>query len=147
LTFLYDVNLLLALMDGLHVHHTIAHDWLKRTNVTRWATCPTTQNGFIRVISNRKYTNPVSTPAEAAAMLSAACSGSAHEFWPDKVSLIGGDPIHPDRILSSSQVSDTYLLAMARENGGVLATFDRRLVADPVKDGKAHLHLIESRPN
>ena len=44
--------------------------------------------------------------------------------------------------LTSAQVADTYLLALAVAQGGKLATFDRRLSAKAVKRGKAALHLI-----
>jgi predicted nucleic acid-binding protein len=50
--------------------------------------------------------------------------------------------IDPSRLLISSQITDTYLLALARSNEGKLATFDRRLVTDAVAGGKDNLHLI-----
>jgi len=37
------------------------------------------------------------------------------------------------------------LLALARRQGGQLATFDRRLVTDSVVDGHNSLHLIEAK--
>jgi len=45
-------------------------------------------------------------------------------------------------LLDSGQVTDTYLLALARAHGGQLATFDRHLVTDAVVDGPRALHLI-----
>ncbi len=50
--------------------------------------------------------------------------------------------IDPLRLLNSGQIADSYLLALAKSQGGILATFDRRLVVDAVSDGKASLHLI-----
>jgi predicted nucleic acid-binding protein len=44
--------------------------------------------------------------------------------------------------MTSGQVTDTYLLALARYHNGELATFDRKLVPLAVKGGKAALHLI-----
>ena len=41
------------------------------------------------------------------------------------------------------EVTDTYLLALARAHHGQLASLDRRLVADAVPEGATHLHLIE----
>lgn len=39
---------------------------------------------------------------------------------------------------------DSYLLALARRNGGKLASFDRRLVSDAVRGGRSGLLLIGS---
>ena len=54
------------------------------------------------------------------------------------------NPKHIDRsrLLGSSQIMDSYLLALARAHGGQLATFDNRLVVDAVRGGRAALHLI-----
>ena len=61
----------------------------------------------------------------------------------DRVQALLGDRlIAQDRLLTSGQLTDTYLLALAVSNGGRLATFDRRLAPDAVKGGKAALHLI-----
>jgi predicted nucleic acid-binding protein len=69
-------------------------------------------------------------------------SQPGHAFWPDDISLLGDRLIAQDRLLTSGQLTDTYLLALAVSNGGRLATFDRRLAPDAVKGGKAALHLI-----
>ena len=69
----------------------------------------------------------------------------AIDFWPDDVSLSDSDLVRAEHLLSHSQVTDTYLLALARRQGGQLATFDRRLVTDSVVDGHNSLHLIEAK--
>lgn len=140
--YLLDVNVLLAFMDGQHAAHAIVHDWFAGTKVTAWATCPITENGFIRILSNPKYTNPTESPVKAAEILANSCDTPVHTFWPDDISLIGRDFVVVDRLLSPAQITDTYLLALARKHGGKLATLDRRLVADAVPDGAAHLHII-----
>ena len=70
------------------------------------------------------------------------CNLSGHQFWPDDVSLLDSRRIDSDRLLGSAQVTDTYLLALARAHGGQLATFDRHLVSDAVIDGAGSLHRI-----
>jgi predicted nucleic acid-binding protein len=45
-------------------------------------------------------------------------------------------------LLASSQITDTYLLALAVAHNGELVTFDSRLVADAVVGGRKALHLI-----
>jgi uncharacterized protein len=44
--------------------------------------------------------------------------------------------------MTPGQVTDTYLLALAVANKGQLATLDRRLSPNAVRDGKAALHII-----
>ena len=65
-----------------------------------------------------------------------------HHFWPDDISL--ADARHPDatRLLSHAQVTDSYLLALARAHGGRLASLDRKLVVDGVPQGRATLALL-----
>jgi predicted nucleic acid-binding protein len=65
-----------------------------------------------------------------------------HEFWPDDISLFDHQSIDLSRLLTSSQITDTYLLALASAHGGKLATFDQRLVTDAVLGGRQALHLI-----
>ena len=49
---LLDINVLVALFDPDHVHHELAHDWFADNRTRGWATCPITENGFGRVLSN-----------------------------------------------------------------------------------------------
>ena len=65
-----------------------------------------------------------------------------HVFWPDDISLLDTQRIDATRLLSSAQVTDSYLLALACTHGGQLASFDRRLVVDAVRGGPHGLHLL-----
>ena len=65
-----------------------------------------------------------------------------HEFWPDVISILDPQIVDCARLLSSSQITDTYLLALATAHHGRLATFDRRLVTDAVINGRKALHVI-----
>lgn len=49
------------------------------------------------------------------------------------------------KIPISAQVTDIYLLALAKAHGGGLASFDRKLQATAVADGKQVLCLIPHR--
>ncbi|EJN02417.1 TA system VapC family ribonuclease toxin [Phyllobacterium sp. YR531] len=142
MTFLLDVNVLIALFDPVHVHHDAAHEWFDRVGKMSWATCPLTENGVLRIIGNPRYPNTPGTPATVMTLLSGLVSLPGHIFWPDDISLVNSDQIDATRLLSSSQITDTYLLALAKTHGGQLATFDRRLVTDGVQGGKDSLHLI-----
>lgn len=67
--WLPDVNGLLALMGPGHVHHEAAHRWWHDHLGQPWATCPITENGLVRVLTQPRYPNPVSGVAEAVGLL------------------------------------------------------------------------------
>lgn len=144
MTFLLDVNVLVALIDPGHVAHEAAHTWFEKTGRADWATCPLTENGVIRVVGHPKYPNTPGTPAAVAKIVATLRSLPGHCFWAEDLSLIGSDLVDPARILTSAQVTDTYLLALARSRDGLLASFDRRLSTAAVKGGKSALHLISN---
>jgi predicted nucleic acid-binding protein len=80
-------------------------------------------------------------------LLTRFVNDSGHQFWPDDISLLDERRIHPDRLLTSGQVTDSYLLALAVAHGGKLATLDRRLIADAVHQGAQAIHLIGPSSN
>ena len=52
---LLDVNVLVALLDGAHVHHAAARKWLEDNIADGWASCPLTENGCVRILSQPRY--------------------------------------------------------------------------------------------
>jgi uncharacterized protein len=140
--FLLDVNVLIALIDPLHIQHDRAHDWFAVTGKYAWATCPLTENGVLRIVGNPRYPNSPGIPAVVAEMVAVLRGLSGHEFWQDDVTLFDSGRVDTTRLLSSAQVTDTYLLALACTHGGKLATFDRQLVTDSVVNGTSALELI-----
>jgi hypothetical protein len=66
-----------------------------------------------------------------------------HRFIPDNISLLDRAKIDGDALLSSGQVTDTYLLALAVDAGAKLATFDTKLVTTAVPDGRDSLLHIQ----
>jgi uncharacterized protein len=143
LTFLLDVNVLIALIDPAHVGHDAAHRWFDAEGEVAWATCPLTENGVIRIVGHPKYPNTPGSTATVAAIVKQLRALPGHAFWPDGISLVDVDHVDPEQVLTSAQVTDTYLLALAIAHGGKLATFDRRLSVKAVKGGKAALHIID----
>ena len=136
---LLDVNVLLALFDVDHVDHERAHAWLSHDNAG-WASCPLTENGFVRIISQPRYPNPIA-PAEAIGLLRRACEGPGHEFWSCNVSLLDEKIVNSSRVLGPRQVTDAYLLALAVARDGRFVTFDRGLSPRSVYGATAE-HLI-----
>ena len=142
MTFLLDVNVLIALIDPTHVGHQTAHDWFAREGYGSWATCPMTENGVVRIVSNPKYPNTPGSPVIVAKSLSGFCKLPGHLFWPDDISLLSSAYIDPGQVMTSAQVTDSYLLALAHAHGGKLATLDGRLATKAVPGGKAALEFI-----
>ena len=140
--FLLDVNVLIALIDPAHVLHNKAHEWFAQSGKKAWATCPLTQNGVLRIVGHSRYPTSPGTPAAVAELMTSFMTHPGHKFWPDDVTLLGNASIHAARLLDSSQITDSYLLALAVANGGKLATFDRKLVTDAVANGPSALQLL-----
>ena len=141
-TYLLDVNVLIALADPAHVAHDTAHGWFAQHGHKSWASCPMTQNGLLRIVGHPRYPNSPGTPAAVVATLTSLCVLPGHRFWPDDISLMDTQRVDASRLLTSAQITDSYLLALACAHGGHLATFDRKLVVDAVKGGAKALCLI-----
>ena len=124
---LLDVNVLVALFIPEHQHHSVALDWFSK-NAARegWATCTVTELGVIRVCAQLPGGGwPPEATADRLLMLTVSSRG--HEWWPDAVS-----PAVMPEVRSAAtgrQVTDRYLLGLARRNGGPVVTFDRALAA------------------
>jgi toxin-antitoxin system PIN domain toxin len=141
-TYLLDVNVLIALIDPGHVAHDDAHAWCAATGQSDWATCPLTENGVMRILGSTKYPNSPGSPAIVAGIVASLRNLPGHQFWGDDMSLVGSPEINPLKILTSAQVTDTCLLGLAAARGGRLATFDRKLAVTAVRGGRAALCLI-----
>jgi hypothetical protein len=129
---LLDVNILIALFNPSHVHHEVAHDWFDDHRAFGWATCPITENGFLRILSHPQA-EVEADRSTLVASLRTFCASGHHEFWPDAVSLGDQTLFDPSAILSHRQLTDVYLLGLATRMGGTLATFDSSIPLKAVK--------------
>jgi toxin-antitoxin system PIN domain toxin len=120
---LLDINVLTALLWPAHEHHEAAHRWFGALGRTPWATCPITQLGFMRLVSNPAFSRDALTPAAAAALLADNLAHHAHQFWPDH---LPAPAAVKERVPQGyRQFTDAYLIALAARRKGVFATFDR----------------------
>lgn len=140
--YLLDVNVLISLIDPAHVQHEQVHEWFGKVGHKAFATCPITENGLLRIVGHPKYPNSPGPPSAVVAALTAIRNLPGHAFWPDSISLAGSELVDPDLLSSHGRVTDSYLLALARENKGKLATMDQKLATEVVVDGNAALALI-----
>ena len=139
---LFDVNVLVALLDAGHLHHRVAMAWLAAHGRRGWASCPLTQNGCLRILSLPSYPNSQPT-AQVAQRLAVAVADRSHAFWPDDLSLLDAQCVRWDRVLGPRQLTDLYLLALAVRRGGTLATLDRAIDAAAVPGASTrHLSVI-----
>ncbi len=142
MTYLLDVNVLIALMDPASSHHAVAQNWFGAVGSKSWATCPITQNGLIRIVGNPRYPNSPGSPRSIAELLAVFTRDPGHEFWNDDVTLTDTGKFDLTRLLTQGQVTDTYLLGLAISHGGMFATLDHRLLTDAVINGTSGLHLV-----
>lgn len=138
--YLLDINLLLALTDPMHVHHDIAHQWFAQTGRYMWATCPLTENGFVRIASHPKYPNRPGDASVVLAMLRQFCDMEGHQFWAEDISL--RDLLSADAVFTHQQITDLYLLGLAVHRHGKLATLDHRIPASAIQDGVQALEML-----
>lgn len=128
-SYLLDTNLLIALLWPSHAHHDLAVKWFTRHRSKGWATCPLTEAGFVRIVSNPAFSRDAVTPREAIAVLAANTAAKDHAFWPDELPFAQGATFAGVRLIGHQQVTDAYLLGLAIHRGGVLATLDGRIAA------------------
>lgn len=119
--YLLDSNVLIALTTPDHTAHQRARRWVHPG--LRFATCPITQGALVRFFL--RWAEKGTVP-DAKALLRQIVSMPDHEFWADDVSYLD----LPERgIVGYRQVTDAYLIALARAHGGTLATMDESLAA------------------
>lgn len=140
--YLLDVSVLIAIHDHGHIHHQRAIAWFGRIRAGGWATCPLTENGFIRIASNPKYPRLDGGPDVLARLLEETCEVGVHEFWAD--SLQPSFVFREDLSLTFDQLTDIYLLSLAIEHDGRLATLDEHIPAHVLSGGPEALEVISS---
>lgn len=134
---LIDTGVLIALCDPSHAMHGAALAWLDSHDGTI-ATCPMTENGAVRILSQPKYSQAyrVST-AEAASAVSKVRDIEGYEFWGDSISLLDETKFAFGELMGPSQIADAYLLGLAVSRDGVLVTLDTRLQISAVLGASA----------
>jgi predicted nucleic acid-binding protein len=97
--------------------------WLR--GLTDFATCPVTQLGFARISSHPALGYSIS-PDQAFSILRVFLAAVRHHFVSDDLSC-EDRIVRTDLMMGANQVTDYYLVALARKHGFVLATFDESL--------------------
>jgi hypothetical protein len=138
---LLDVNALIALVDADHVGHLAIRKWFMKHYRSGWATCPLTENGMVRVLSQAAYPSGQRTPAEVIEVLNALKKAfvNSYEFWPDDISIADDSAFESGLIAGTRQVTDVYLLGLAARHQGTMVSFDRSLTWQAVRGASERL--------
>lgn len=132
--------MLLALFDENHVSYERARLWWKSNQQGGWASCPLTENGFVRIISQPTYPSRLVT-SEALDLLRRQQALGNHTFWQDDISMLDVERFDHAQIIAPKQLTDIYLLALAVRHDGCFVTFDRAISLAAVKGAEAR-HLV-----
>ncbi len=122
-----DVNVLIALAGPLHVHHEIAHAWFERVGQQSWSTCPLTPLTFVRISSNTKIIPTAVSPHAAVQALGEIVALAGHVFWADDLQVNDLASFASRALTGHRQVTDAYLIELAKRHKGKVATLDAGL--------------------
>ena len=129
MSFLLDVNALVAGVYEDHEHHFAMRSWLKDNKSEKLTIAPLVATGCLRVLMT------ISGERKPTSLVSAI--RSFRDFY--NIQTIGDD-IELERlgkwIGGAKQVTDAHLLAIAKKNGLKLVTFDKKIPR------KGALHLV-----
>jgi hypothetical protein len=123
--YLLDVNVLVAILDEDHVHHQAATEWFDTPGL-QWAICSFTEAGLLRYMT-RPTTGDMSME-EAAAMLAQLKQEPGYHYQAISADWLALSGPFFKRLFGHNQVTDSYLLGLAIQDGLVLATFDRAML-------------------
>ena len=142
--YLLDTNVLVALLWPSHAQHGLAAKWFARNRSKKWATCPLTESGFVRIVSNPAFSRDAVMPREAVGVLNANTAARDHVFWPDELPFETVTAFAGVRLVGHQQVTDAYLLGLAIHRGGVLATLDEHIAAltEPRSVERRSMHIV-----
>ena len=125
--YLLEVNVLIALAWPNHVHHVIAHAWFEKVGQQSWSTCPLTQLAFVRISSNPKIISTAVSPRAAVQSLVEMIALAGHVFWADDLQVNDLASFTNKALVGHRQVTDAYLLELAKRHKGKVATLDAGL--------------------
>jgi toxin-antitoxin system PIN domain toxin len=136
---LLDVNVLVALSWGSHEDHEKVRTWFMGSSKAGWATCPFTQAGCVRILSNPAFSKNAPSLQQALELLSVNLKHPSHVFWPDDLSFVEAVRPMGQLLVGHKQVTDAYLLGLAIRRKGKLVTLDRSISALLTRDKQASL--------
>jgi toxin-antitoxin system PIN domain toxin len=123
--YLFDVNVLIALVTEDHIHHQLVTEWFSAPGL-QFAVCALTEAGFLRYATAPRPGHL--TMMAATAILEDTAQHPGYRYLPiaaDWQTLCS--PFFA-RLYGTQQITDAYLLGLAVREGLVLVTMDRGVV-------------------
>ena len=133
MSWLLDVNLILASRWTTHSDHLAAKAWIDSAG--EFYTCAITELGFLRISLSAAYQATWNESQEALEKLHAR---PGHRFLSDNVD----GAASPET--SSKDTTDAHLVTLAKQHGLKLATVDGTLIAKPWAAGIAENPLLQT---
>ena len=133
--FLLDCSVFIALCNRDHEFSAAAHDWYER-EVKVFALCPIVEGAWLRMSLRLE---PKHGLRDGLTALKAYRALENCEFWPESISYT---EIDWRGVIGHKQVTDAYLVALAKLKNAQLASFDRGLAA--LRPDVVHLVPIQS---
>lgn len=142
MTALADINVLLARFDRKHPHHQRVNEFFIRKSIKSIATCPLSENGFVRIFANPAYLTGPGNFGEALVQLQRIRTIPGHLFIPDDLSIGSPEAFLNISNIGPKQLTDLYLLALAVRHKTCFVTFDEKIPAHLVKGGKEFCVIV-----
>jgi uncharacterized protein len=83
----------------------------------------------VRIVSNPAFSSDFLTLPDAVRLLALNVEHPAHRFWAADISFADAAKSFQGRLVGHKQVTDVYLLGLATQRKGKLATLDERVTA------------------
>ena len=144
MVYLVDINVLIARLDSDHEHHQRTVQWWHRNVTDGWATCPITENGFIRILGRPTYPGWPGTPERAASALRQLIVAlPGHRFFADEISPLSKNLFPNLSKVTPSQITDLYLLALAVHHDATFVSHGKRVKAQRIPGGTESFLVIK----
>ena len=128
--WLLDVNVLVARFWEPHIFHHKVRAWMATHEHEGWATCPITEAGLVRTLSNPGFSPQGPRPAEALHWMAESLREDPnHQFWADDLPVAAACEETISQLHGFKQLTDAYLLGLAIHKKGRLLTLDQRMLA------------------
>ena len=123
--YLLDTNVLIPLLWPLHTEQARLRAWFRANAEASFATCSLTQAGFLRITCSPAIIGEHFTLSDATELLRDFTNWPGHTFWPTTISYFEATAPFERRLHGPKQITDAYLLGIAKHHGGKLATLDK----------------------
>ena len=140
--FLLDINVLIARTDRAHPFHDKAVAWMIGVGSTTIATCPITENGFLRIYGHPNYAGGPGSAEAARKELAVIRLLPSYQFVPDSITLDDAALFPSLEGVKSRHLTDLYLVGLAARHGLKFATFDAAIPAQLAAGGAQVLEII-----